>query len=156
MTCPKLYEKLTTLVNSVLHTLGNINFPRNPIVVFDIDHTLVDGKNRPLQPIVDLYKHLYDNNIPLAIITARVGTPNNIKITQEMLHSYGIRGYSVIYFRPETVGGDARSQYIFKLNARKDLHDKGYTVTMSLGDKPWDYGEYGGIGVRIPICICRD
>ena len=31
----------------------------------------------------------------------------------------------------------------------KDIMNKGYNIEMSLGDKPWDIGEYGGIGVIV-------
>ena len=34
----------------------------------------------------------------------------------------------------------------FKLLARKNLHDSGKKVEISIGDMKWDIGEYGGIG----------
>jgi hypothetical protein len=37
----------------------------------------------------------------------------------------------------------------YKINARKQILDMGYTPLMSIGDMHWDVGKYGGIGIIV-------
>ena len=41
---------------------------------------------------------------------------------------------------------DNFNQYQYKLEARKRIPDN---VIMSIGDKPWDIGQYGGYGILV-------
>ena len=54
-----------------------------------------------------------------------------------------------MYFLPPESSSRAQDQADYKLTARKNLHEMGYTVVMSVGDMPWDIGAYGGVGIKL-------
>jgi hydroxymethylpyrimidine pyrophosphatase-like HAD family hydrolase len=132
-----------TLILQILNTTAP---KENSVIVYDIDDTLIESSsNLPISPIVDTYKHALSKGFKLAIITARPGTIENIKWTQEQLNIFGITDYTYLYFRPP----DKSDQVEFKLKSRKNLVERGYNVEMSIGDMWWDVGLYGGKGVHL-------
>jgi predicted secreted acid phosphatase len=139
-----------TFSSAILKAIDNINFQPNSIIVYDIDDTLIDSTYRkPIQDIVHTYKYAKKKGIKTSIITARRDLEDNIQYTVKELESHGITDFSSIYFLPK----NKRDQAKYKLLARKNLHDRGYRVVMSIGDAPWDIGEYGGIGFTVPYGI---
>jgi predicted secreted acid phosphatase len=116
------------------------------IIVFDIDETLINSKGLPIQPIVDTYLFAKEKGLKTAIITARPGSEKNIIETHKQLKTIGIDKYDNMYFLPENKQDPA----FFKLSARKDLHKRGYTVVMTIGDMNWDIGAFGGMGFIVP------
>lgn len=152
MTCPDLHSMLERVATSMKGTLDSLTLPNNPVIVFDVDNTLIDNYGKPLLPIIDIYHYARKKGIHIVIITARVGTPENIEYTRHQLRSYGIDNYLYMYFRHPQKGSDATAQTKFKLLSRQNIHERGHTVIMSVGDMPWDIGEYGGYGFQVPSC----
>lgn len=140
--------ELINLSESIIKTMGSLPNDPNSIIVYDIDDTLIESRNRtPIQPILYTYRYAKDKGLKTAIITARRDLNHNINLTKKELERHGIADYSFMYFLPE----GKRDQSKYKLLARKNLHDRGYKVLMSIGDAPWDIGEYGGIGFTVPM-----
>jgi hypothetical protein len=140
-------NNLVTLSKTIIKNLDSRKWPENSAIVFDIDDTLIDGFGRSIVPIIMVYNYSKLKNIIPVIITSRAGTPESIEFTQLQLLSHGITDYKFLYFRnPNLI-----NPWEYKLNARKNIHDRGITVIMSLGDQDWDLGQYGGIGYKIPI-----
>jgi hypothetical protein len=116
------------------------------IVIFDIDETLFDPySDREIIPVINFYRYLVENNYNTAIITARENNPESLRYTLEDLEKHNVRDYKFLFLR-EPFYNDL---FIYKRNARKQIVDYGYTPLMSVGDKRWDMGEYGGIGILV-------
>jgi hypothetical protein len=130
----------------ILNTINKMYRSPNEIVVFDIDYTLINGQGLPINQMIALYKIILQKGINIAIITARTGSPHNVEKTKEELSRYGINNYKYLYFLPE----GQNDPWIYKYNARKQLHDHGWNVITSIGDEPWDIGQYGGVGFIVP------
>ena len=81
------------------------------------------------------------------LITNRTGDTSTIEYTQKQLTERGIFGYKALYFRPSD---KENMPYRYKEKARQNIHERGMIVMMSIGDKPWDIGNYGGIGFILP------
>lgn len=150
MPCPQNKQQIQRLANNILYTLNSINKKShiNPVIVYDIDDTLIDSQGRPIEPIIRTYWHAKNLGFKTVIITAR--EDRHIEPTKQQLHSHGIVNYSGLYFRPSLVTDLAT----YKLSARKNIHERGSTVVMSIGDMPFDIGKYGGIGFLVPKCSC--
>jgi hypothetical protein len=126
--------------------LGTMVLPENPVVVFDIDETLLDRYGYCIHPIAILWNYTVMIGILPIIITNRTGIPYVINYTRDQLFVAGIHGVRFMYFRNIKTCDPWR----FKENSRKNIMDSGYTTVMSIGDMEWDIGLYGGIGVLLP------
>lgn len=129
----------------IIKIIDNIPIFSNTVIVYDIDGTLLDTNGNPIGPIIDSYIYAKSKGMIPVIITARPAFEKNIMHTREQLSNVGVTEYKYMYFMPL----DKEDQALYKLNARKNLFERGYRVAMSIGDMPWDYGEYGGIGVKV-------
>ena len=119
---------------------------KNFCVFFDIDDTLIDSKNgKNIDQIFNLYRHALSNKISTIIITARPGFKNNITGTIKQLTENDIKNYDLLYFRPEYMTNLEE----FKMFARRNAQECGYTPLFSIGDMKWDVGEYGGIPILL-------
>jgi phosphoglycolate phosphatase-like HAD superfamily hydrolase len=126
-----------------MNVLDKIPFHPNQAVIFDIDDTLIDSDTHTLiQPVFKLYQHCRNKGYHIYIITARPRIPYGVQLTLLQLYSLGITGFKNIAFRPPL----KFSIPLYKLNARKAIQDK---VIMSVGDKSWDIGKYGGYGLIV-------
>lgn len=114
----------------------------NSVIVYDIDDTLMTPNGVPIWPILNTYNYAKRKGLTPVLITARPSTDENIVYTRRQLERAGIRGYACIYFRPVERQDVTR----YKRMARRDLHNRGYHVIASVGDTPWDIGDYGGKG----------
>jgi phosphoglycolate phosphatase-like HAD superfamily hydrolase len=117
--------------------------------VYDIDGTLIDFSGNGIIPIIKSYQYAKAIGFIPVIITARPGTYENIIHTRNQLSAYFIDDYKYMYFLPPESSSRAQDQAEYKLTARKNLHEMGYTVVMSVGDMPWDIGAYGGVGIKL-------
>jgi hypothetical protein len=134
------------VANKIVRTINSMPIMNNSVIVYDIDDTLIRSSDgNPIIPIVNTYHYARNAGLIPVIITARPGFDQNIERTKEQLHSFGITDYKYTYFRPE----NKEDQAHFKLLSRKNLHDRGYQVAISIGDMPWDIGQYGGVGFRV-------
>lgn len=122
---------------------------RTGVVIYDIDGTLIDHSGQPRQHIIHTYHHALRRGLTPVIITARRGTRENIFLTKKQLAQFGIGGYSGIYFMPPEIDPYPQNQARYKFYARKNIHDKGHKIIASIGDMPWDYGHYGGVGFKV-------
>lgn len=136
------------VADDIISILNNTIFPSNSVIVYDIDDTLISYSGMPIEPIINTYRVALDRGLIPVIITSRGGRPDVIKYTIEQLHNAGIYGYKYLYLRP--IPDYEFDPWRFKRLCRKDLHDHGYYVAMSIGDQPWDVGQYGGMGIVLP------
>lgn len=117
------------------------------VVFFDIDDTLIHSRSyQPIQPIVDLLRTAHANRLHIVIITARPDHASNRLFTQKELAALGIP-YHLLYLCPVS----RRSGYDeFKRECRRNaLHQLNAHPLFSIGDRDWDFGEHGGIGLWI-------
>jgi len=137
-------KELVKISRNAIRTLDNIILPNNPVIVFDIDNTLLDWKRELIKPISVIYHYACMLGITVMIITSRPGTPEVINWTQSRLMEEGICEVKFYYFRKP----DNKNCLKFKENARQNIHKRGFNVVMSLGDQDYDIsGEYAGIGI---------
>jgi len=141
-------EELKRIALDNIDILRNSSYPENSIIIFDIDNTLLDAKGNRINSIVTLYDYVKLLQIPLFIITSRIGTKENIEKTQKQLYINKITEYKCMYFL-KPLDYDV---YNFKNTARKDILKKGYKIIMTVGDSDWDlYHENNSIAVKIPV-----
>ncbi len=141
MFSPNLNDKAEEII-SILNTQS---FPSNSVIVYDIDDTLLTYYGTPIAPIINTYNHALEKGLTPVIITSRTGIPDVIDHTIQQLKTHNINGYKYLYLRPS----GKEDMFRFKMMCRKDLHDRGYYVAMSIGDQPWDIGQYGGLGILL-------
>jgi hypothetical protein len=120
--------------------------PSNSVIIFDIDDTLIyNMTDTIINPVFMFYNWIKTLGIIPVIITARSGRKESILYTREQLQKIGISGYNFIFFRNPEIN----NIYLYKKNCRKIIQDKGYNILMSVGDMPWDIGEYGGYSILL-------
>ena len=130
---------LKKIQKSFLKHCGDLKMGDN--VVFDIDGTLIDGKN-PLHSIIKIYQTLLDRKCNIYIITAR--PENTRKSTLGQLkkeeHIHGIYGFKqLIMYSSPTSSKSLSTVRIFKQSARNSIDNIKFTI----GDR-WDDLEYAG------------
>jgi predicted secreted acid phosphatase len=132
-----------TIYISTLPKLSN----KQRAIIFDIDDTLLIPEiNKPIPETLFFYNWVKARGFKPVIVTARIGTLQNINLTIKQLKNLGIQDYEYIFFLPP----ESRDVANYKLLARKhisDLYDG--EVVMSVGDNPWDVGDYGGYSVLL-------
>jgi len=136
-----------TLLKMILRSQQVFANPMIPgAVVFDIDGTLITEGSwiEPIKSVVDFCNFCKEEmGLGVFIVTARAGTNENIIHTKKMLKNFGIECDS-IFFR--TADYDDLDES--KLRAREYItKNMTYNILMSIGDNPWDMGQYGGVGV---------
>lgn len=138
-------QKKLDVANEIVRTINNTPIYPNSVIIYDIDDTLLDGQGSPIIPIIYTYQYAKNAGLIPVIITARPGTDQNIEWTKVQLENVGVSGYKYMYFRPY----DNPDHSTYKLFARKNLFDRGYNTVISIGDMPWDIGQYGGLGFQV-------
>lgn len=141
------YQQICDISYSAIDALSHMNIHKNAVIVFDIDDTLIHSNGICITPILNLFNYVKKLRIESIIITNRPGDSSTIKYTQKQLSDCGIFGYRSLYFRQP---GKYDSPYIYKEKARQNIHKLGMSVIMSIGDQPWDIGNYGGVGFILP------
>lgn len=142
------YRQVNDLSYRAINTLNNMSLPDNATIVFDIDDTLIRPDGNVLFPILNLYNYSKEMGLVLILITNRLGDESSIKYTQRQLSNLGITGYQSLYFRSPL---KEDNPWRYKEQARKSVFERGLNVVMSIGDQPWDIGNYGGVGVQVPL-----
>jgi hypothetical protein len=137
---------LTDIARYAIRTLDSLDLPDRPAIVFDVDSTLLDPENKVIKPIRTIYHYARMLGLSVIIITSRAGIQEVIDLTWQQLKVAGITDIEFCYFRQPTT----YNNWSFKRNSRLNIHERGFTVVMSLGDEPWDIGEYGGVGIIVP------
>jgi len=131
----------------VLNKLKNIKeIPVNPCCIFDIDNTLIDTSGNLIQPVFDIYSYCISMGFSIVIVTCRPSDEHNVKETLLQLKYYGIHNIESFYFmKPHAI-----NPYDYKEKCRFNVKNRGLNTIMSIGDMPWDIGNYGGIGFIVP------
>lgn len=144
----KWYIQITNISYQAIQTINNMVLPSNPAIIFDIDDTLIDSTDNIIYPILNIYKFAKVLNLTIIIVTNRSGDEDSIEFTLDQLKKHNITDYKSIYFRsPERENNPWR----FKEISRKNIFDRGFNVIMSIGDQQWDIGNYGGVGIVLPL-----
>ena len=139
---------ITNISRHSIRYLDNLKLPENPAIVFDIDNTLIDNTGKCIIPIAVLYHYAKMLGISPIIITSRVAIKNIIDYTLYQLKLYGILDYKLLFMRKN----EQTDNWIFKQKSRKNAHDRGFNIIMSVGDSEWDITNgYTGYGVKIPL-----
>ena len=143
-------QEVTLVAKQAIRILNNIQqLPVNPVIIFDVDHTLIDEYECIIQPIFVLHQFANMLGINSIIVTSRPGNEDMIKHTLKLLDDYKIHRISA-YFRKE----ENQNNWKFKQSARQNLIDRGYNIVMSVGDQDWDIiGPNTGIGIKVPHII---
>jgi hypothetical protein len=136
---------LEQLSFDVINTLKNMELPINPVIVYNIDNTLIYSDGTPNIHILKILNFSKSLNIDSIFITSRSSNEETISYTKEQLKKYQIN-YKLIYFNK---GYKEVSEY--KKNCRRDLVKKGYNIIMCIGSNYSDiYGEYTNYPVKVP------
>jgi hypothetical protein len=147
----KWYCNVSELTQYAKNTLNQINilspFDSNSVIIFDIDGTFFLHNGKHIIQTINLFNYAKKLGLTPVIITNRIGNQQTIDDTKAQLINYYIQGYKYIYFRNPAKDNDP---YKYKKNTRINIHERGMTVIMSIGDKSYDFGEYAGIGIILP------
>ena len=120
----------------------------NGIVVFDIDDTLVDAKERQIESVVEVYLQCLEIGFRCAIVTARPESPENRRETISMLRSHGISNWESLYMMPKSVQVyDAEHISKYKRSARDDIETR-HRILGNIGDMWHDL-------LRFPLVGCH-
>jgi len=110
-------------------------------VIFDIDDTLVDDKEKQIANVIRIYKQCLKYGNVVNIITARPESKINRQRTEEMLNERGINEYEALYMMPSDIKPTLHSISNFKYLARKDVASR-YPILANLGDMWSDHLKY--------------
>lgn len=138
---------MESIYRGAVSIISKTDLADNATVVFDIDDTLVLANGRGIMPMIQLYNYFVEQGLNVIVITNRSETAEVVSYTKKQLTELGLKGDKVVYFRPLY----STDPYEYKENARKDATSNGFNIVMSIGDMPWDIGEYGGIGIVVPV-----
>lgn len=133
----------TELVNQIISVYQERLFDPMDAVVFDIDDTVITQLGEAIPSIIHLVKFFRFKGAAIFFITARVGDPDVKLHTEYQMRSLGIP-YNAIYYRSSLFS----DPWVFKEGIRCAL-GRNFRIFMSVGDKPWDIGKCGGIGVLL-------
>lgn len=139
-------EDVLDIGNEILdnYEKGILNIP-NPVVVFDIDDTLIDSQSRNvIHPMKTLYNRILSIGIPIVLITARPPI-HRLSTIRELSHN-DIQGYSDLIFVDNHGNKGQR-----KGNERQNIENAGYNIFLNIGDDMDDmrYGSYL-YGLKLP------
>lgn len=112
-------------------------------VIFDIDDTVIDSLGEPIPAIIALTKFFRFKGAAIFFITARVGEDFVRKHTEAQMQKLNI-SYNAIYYRHNFYD----NPWTFKRDVRCMLSSQ-YRIILSIGDKPWDIGECGGMSILL-------
>lgn len=145
----KYCEQITNIAISIREHFRNRQIDPLDAIILDIDDTVITstltiGVKEPIVPIVELVHYFNYIGLNVFFITARVGMNIVKTITENELEELGIH-YLRVFYR----GGVFDDVAGYKRNIRKQLSSH-YNIIMSIGDQPWDMGEYAGQGVLLP------
>lgn len=112
-------------------------------IIFDIDDTLVDERERPIKPVVDLYRMCIDLKLPCYIVTARPDTKKNRSETHKMLRTNDITNYKMLFMMPGDVEPTVENIGAFKYNAREFIQTKmKKEILLNCGDQLTDHTKH--------------
>ena len=142
-------DYLEKLASVIITNIQRLELPPNPVVVFDIDDTLIHSRlNEPITPMINCYRTLKALGIGIQIVTARMFIDEVVAYTKLQLSHCGISD-DTIYFR----NPDQEDITQYKFDCRRHIRERGLNTIASVGDQPWDIGAYGGLGFIVPTYV---
>ena len=142
---PQIFETYVDAQQLSLKYLKEVNYHVNPVVVFDIDDTLLFSTRLDvIKPMLDLYNHIKSLGIPLVLITARA--PQHYVYTENQLAFYGIVGYEqLLMCRYKTVDEIPQVKAVFR-----EMLSTTRTVFLNVGDQDSDFeGGHFEYGIKL-------
>jgi len=153
-------------IKSVIKANNRLAQPKKLAVVFDIDETVLSnyadmaalsfggtldtiqarigqGRATAIAPTTQLYHFLQKNHITVFFVTGR--PEHQRQVTATNLHKVGLIGYQHLYCKPAHI--HPRSAAEFKIKARKNIEEQGYSIIASIGDQRSDL--QGGHAARV-------
>ena len=122
------------ILPAITYILGILPKYRTPVVVFDIDDTLLEGEpSRIIQPIHDFYMQLRQiPEVQIYFITAREVSQENIDFTLDELKNLGYGYYNALYMCPLE---KQDYQAAFKYDCRQSIKQIGKPVNLNVGNR---------------------
>lgn len=112
-------------------------------VVFDIDHTLIDGEGKVIKSVFQLYELCINLNFDVCIVTARGENKVNRNKTKELLIKSGIDKYKLLYMMPIEIYNSFENISAYKKNAREDIELQLDTkIIGNIGDQWSDHYQF--------------
>lgn len=102
-------------------------------VVFDIDDTLVNGEERVIPSIAEVYHRCAEMGVPIYLVTARPESEENRRETKKMLAKNGFTAHRRLYMIPRDVKISS-----FKTRARQDIA-REHSMCACFGDQFTDH-----------------
>lgn len=103
-------------------------------LIFDIDDTLITGRNDTIiEPVAKLYRK-YVHRLPVYICTARPWSKTNEALTLQMLQKKNLNGFRAMYMLPPHME-PGRFKWSTRQQIQK-LHDR--PIFARIGDCLWD------------------
>lgn len=114
---------------------------QNGSVIFDIDDTLVDDKEKKIPSMIRLYKMCLSLGYVVNIVTARPESKNNRSETLKMLHANDILDFEALYMMPDEINTTFENISKYKYTARCDIASR-HTIIANCGDMWTDHFKY--------------
>ena len=142
-------SELEEIEVNTINLLKSIDLGQNPCIIFNIDDTLICEDGKILSCIINIYNYALQLDIKIFIITDRTGLSQEIVNNTLLVLKNNNLNYEAIYFKKhENINNN------FKINARKNIANKGYNIILCIGSNDSDiYDEFTGIPIKIPIYI---
>ena len=169
-------QRLTATHAPLLHkSLGGLSNANDqggrasPIVVFDIDDTLLSettGKVKPIESAIQLFNHLQNTGAYPVLVTARLNDTSMQRLTVSSLQKLGIRDWKELHLAPASARKSmtAVSKWKHSIRAATAKRMK-QPVVLSVGDQWGDLLPLGAdediddmdeaFGVREPYQLVR-
>jgi len=112
-----------------------------PLVVFDIDATLVnesedDSPAQPLEATLELLRKLQKLGVHLALVTARLDEPQMRRDTEATLRKLGLSSWHHLLLAPQSARGSMAAVSRWKHSKRAELaRSLKQPVVLSVGDQ---------------------
>jgi predicted secreted acid phosphatase len=152
----KYFEYQNSIDEVISNSMKSLGVPsiinksiNKPLVIFDIDDTLINTNNKlPNISVINLYNYVNNElKYNTVILTARKNISRDVTIKE--LDEIGINNYDEIIMK----NNEYSTNSIYKYNKRKELSNKYYIVA-NVGDEYSDFfGGYNGLIIKIPKYI---
>jgi len=111
-----------------------------PVIVFDIDDTLLVKKTKPNKPIINLFNKIKDDkslHAHIYIVTARMNTPSYVEETRKELLGVDVYGFRDLIHAPNKYRNNLGDVAVWKQDERiaSVLNSKSPYVVLSVGDQ---------------------
>ena len=133
--------KSAALAKQHARSLPSAQGTQAPLVVFDIDATLVNESEdgcaaQPLDATLDLLKKLQKLGVHLALVTARLDEPQMRRDTEATLRKLGLSAWNHLLLAPETARVNMAAVSRWKHSKRAELaRSLKQPVVLSVGDQ---------------------